>query len=296
MRLSFHRATGPLAGVAMVTALSALLGIAVVAFASPVLAGNSNQVKVFFLNTGVQAKAVGKLLFVANPAQSNVKITVARMAPGTYDVGLNGAIVDTLKVNAKGKGTLQHRSLPATKRSAGVPIPYDPRGGQLTVLAGGTVLLEAEVPETPEESEQKIEIEADLANLGVVSGEAEAEFESVLGRMQFEVHTHGTPAGTFDLLVDGVKQGEFTTGVDGDGKIEFDSMPSSGVDDDGESEGGLDNLLTFDPRGKTITIAQGGTDVFSSVFPLTGSEGDDEGETCDDGDGGDGGDGGGEGD
>ena len=279
------------------------LGIALAVFiATPVMAGGGNQIKQFFLNTGVQPAATGRLVFISNPAQSKVKISVSKLAAGTYDVILDGAVVDTLVVNAKGKGNVQHRSRPASKKTSATPLLYDPRGGTISIASAGTTVLEGDVPETPEEGQQHIEIEADLENLGVIAGEAEASFEARSGRMQFEVEVEDVPTGVYDLLVDGMKVGEIHVGIGNEGHIEFDSIPEVGDDDDegeeDEGEGGLDNLLTFDPRGKTITIAQNGTDLFSSVFPTVstgheGDDGDDQGDDDDDdseggeGDGGD---------
>jgi len=53
-------------------------------------------------------------------------------------------------------------------------------------------------------------------------------------------------------------------GATGRGNVEFDSRPSTDEDD-----AGLDLLLTSDPRGKTITVMESGTDLFSALFPMT---------------------------
>ena len=265
-----------------------LLGFALTALlATPALAGSGHgsQVKFFLMNTGVQPAATGKLLFVSNPAQSMMKLSVSKMTPGIYDVVLDGAVVDQLTVNSKGKGQLRHRSLLASKKSTGSPIPYDPRGAELAIASAGTALLEGDIPETPAEGQEHVEIEAELTNLGVVSGEAEASFEARSGRMQFEVELEDAPPGTYDLLVDGVKVGDITVGPGGEGEIEFDSVPSVGDDDDDQGDeegGGLDLLLTFDPRGKEIVIGQAGVAQFSTIFPLVGSGDDDQGEDDDD--------------
>src|SRR5437899_10537604 len=111
------------------------------------------------------------------------------MTLAAYVVSLNGSLVDTLEVNFRGKGTLLHRSIFSPKHGSFIPLPYDPRGGQISIESTGAALLEGDVPETPEENAQKVEIESNLANLGVVSGEAKANFEATFGRMQCEVET-----------------------------------------------------------------------------------------------------------
>ena len=277
----------PILRLGSMIALGLILQAAALSLAS---ANQGHQIKVFLLNMGVQTPATGNVLFVSNQSQNLLKISVSKMTPGTYDVALDGAIVDSLKVNSKGKATLRHKSVLNPKKGPVVPLPYDPRGGQISIESHGTPLLEGEIPETPEENEAHVEIESDLTNLGVVSGEAEAEFETSSGRMQFEVELEDAPTGAYDLLVDGVNVGTIHVGIDGEGKIEFDSMPSVNDDDQGDDDeqgddddqGELDLLLTFDPRGKTIAIEQNGTALFSSVFPLQGTTGDDGDDDDDD--------------
>src|SRR5262245_41053206 len=206
-----------------------VLGFALAALiATPVMADGGRQIKQFLLNTGVQPAAMGKVMVVSKGGQNQVKIAVLHAKAGTYDVILNGAVVDELLVSAKGKGFVTHKSRAASKKASARPLPYDPRGGTISIATAGRQILEGEIPETPEESAEHIEIEADLTNLGVVTGTAEASFESRSGRMQFEVEVEGVPTGDYDLLVDAVNVGAIHVGIDGEGRIEFDSIPNVG--------------------------------------------------------------------
>ncbi len=287
-----------------VAIMASIVALAFAVLATPATAASQkNQIKVHFLNMGVQPNAQGKLMMIENKAQTSFKIQVKQMAPGTYDVVLNGAVVDTLSVGPTGKAQVTHRARNKGKK-AGASLPYDPAGGQVEIQAAGTAHLEADIPSTPEEACEKIEIEVALDNLGVVPGEAEAEFEEHFGLMEFEVEIEDAPPGAYELLVDGVKVADIEVGIDGRGEAEFASQPSGHDDDgdhpddgdddgdegdddgdgdhhgesighDGDGEDGdddgdaLDLLLTFDPRGKEITIVQDATVLFSVLFPLT---------------------------
>lgn len=220
--------------------------------------------KVYFINSGVQTGAVGKLLFVSNKAQSFFTIKVSGLTPGDYDLMMNGAIVDSLTVGADGEGKISHVSKVNPKHGS-APLPYDPRGGDLEVQAVGVALLTAAVPGTPAEAQQKIQIRTDLTNMGIQAGAtAHATMVSRFGRIQFEVEVEDALAGTYDLMVDGVKKGEIVVDATGFGEVEFDSRPSS---DDDDSDA-LAELLTFDPRGRMVTIVQGVDMDFSEMFPL----------------------------
>lgn len=230
--------------------------------ASPLFATPQRQMKVYFINTGVQTNALGKLMFVANPAQSFFTIKVSGMTPGAYDVLLDGVIVDSLTVRSDGTGKVSHGT--KSPKQGTTPLPYDPRGGDLEIQAAGVAMLTASVPGNPAVAQQKIQIRIDLTNMGVQTGAtARATMVSRFGRIQFEVEMESALAGTYDLMVDGVKVAEIVADATGFGEVEFDSRPSSDDDDDS-----LDLLLTFDPRGRTIAIMQSVDTHFSELFPL----------------------------
>ncbi len=101
------------------------------------------------------------------------------------------------------------------------------------------------------------EVEIDLVSTGVEPGASgEAELETGPGYASFEVEVEGLAAGSYDLLVGGAVVGSITVEQDGDdtsGDIEFDS-PADGDE----------LLLSFEPRGQVIEVAQNGTILLSS--------------------------------
>lgn len=233
--------------------------------ASPLFAVPQRQMKIYFINTGVQTSAVGKLMFVANPAQSFFTIKVGGLTPGDYDLMLNGAVIDTITVNQDGEGKVTYRSRVHPRHGTSTPLPYDPRGGVLEIQSVGVAVLSASIPFTAAEAQQKLTIHTDLTNMGIQPGAtAGATLTSRFGRIQFEVEVDDALPGTYDLAVDGVTMAQITVDATGSGQVRFDSRPST--DEDGDD--GLDQLLTFDPRGKTLTIVQGTDTDFSELFPL----------------------------
>lgn len=267
----------------------------------PAHAGNKNQIKSFMLNMGVERNARGSILFVQNKAQSFFMIKLSHATPGaTYDVMVNGAIVDQISTNAEGAGRVMHRAR-VKGRKAGGSLPYDPRGGVVEVAAGGTVILHDEMPTSPDDCEDVAEVDFELTNTGVLPGAAGvARLRERCGRMKFEVEANGLAASTsYDLLVNGTVVATATTGIDNGVDFEFDSRPEvedggdggsscdgggdhhdglfagdcddQGEDGDDDGEGQLDHLLTFDPLGATLEIrATGSTDILlTGVFPAT---------------------------
>jgi len=245
----------------LVSILSVLVLLLVALPATAAAHGKKNLIKVFFLNMGVQPQAQGKLHMIDNKAQTFFKIKVNHATPGDYDVLLDGAVVDTLTVDPNGHGALHYRER-HRGRHAGAPLPFNPAGGQLEIAESGTTVLSATIPATPQESFERIHIVTELSNLGVVPGTAVADFKEHFGRMKFRVEVEGAAEGTYDLMVDGTKQAEILVDATGRGEVEFDSRPSTDDDDEG-----LDLLLTFDPRGKSIEVMQAGSGLFSAMFP-----------------------------
>jgi len=241
-------------------AIAAALTLAAGAGATAASGGPKNQIKMFMLCSGVDADAQGRIVVVTNKAQSFFTIQVQGMDPMTsYDVVVDGAIQETLTTNAGGEGRVVHRS-----KQHGAPLPYDPRSTTVDVALTGTVLLSAEVPATPQEAHALVDIRFDLTPGVSVLGRAHADFRSRFGRMKFDVEIENAVPGTFDLMVGGATVGTITVDASGRGRIEFDTRPST----DSEGGDGLDQLMTFDPRGQTVEIQQTTVAMFSGTFPL----------------------------
>jgi len=264
----------------------AVVGLGLALLPAPVLwAAPKVQIKTFMRSTGVDRNAKGKILVVQNKAQSAVTIKVQNLKPRTsYDVVVDGAVQESFMTNAGGSARIGHRA-----RKKGAALAYDPRGSHVVIASSGDDVLVADVPSTPEEGSQTIEIEFQLTPASGVAGTAKAEYKERCGRMRFSVSLQDATPGDYDLFVGGVQQGVISVGIDGAGEIQFDTRPSSedddtpsisvshggddngqGDDNDGENEDddSFDSLLTFDPRGMDIEVQQMGAVLFSGTFPL----------------------------
>jgi hypothetical protein len=249
----------------------ALIIVPVLVLAAMVSAAQAepkNQIQVFMINAGIDSDARGRFMFVENKAQAFFHIRASRLDPGaSYDIMLNSVVVETVTANPDGEIKVKHR-VRFKGKNAGGTLPFDPRGGELSIQAtgAGVDMLFAAIPNTPAEAQQRIEITFDLVNMGVVSGTATGTVRSRFGRMKLDVVVTGAPAGTYDLVVDGADVGDITVDASGNGRVEFDSRPCC---DDGDS--GMEELLTFDPRGKEHKVMQAipvVADLFSGTCPL----------------------------
>lgn len=144
-----------------------------------------------------------------------------------------------------------------------LPLDFDPRGEVIDVISGGQVLFSGKLEalarglniSTPRLTASGITAKA-LAG----SGHADAKLRlDSRARKHFSVEVEDVPAGAYDLFVDGANVGTITVAVvtgGTKGEIEF----TNGDDDPGELP------LTFDPLGKTLSIRQGASVFFESLF------------------------------
>ncbi len=111
-------------------------------------------------------------------------------------------------------------------------------------------------------AKDKLRIRADLVNTGAepdAAGKAEFRIKKK-NRMRFKVEAEDLTPANYDVVVDGVVRGVLDVRMqpDGDveGEIEFDSKRQSGH-----------VPLSFDPRGKLVTVERAGTVYLQVVFP-----------------------------
>ncbi|MBI3448944.1 MAG: hypothetical protein HY049_08535 [Acidobacteria bacterium] len=251
------------------TTKSKILTVAFAAATTIVLAtpasasqGGHNLIKSSMLNTGVEPNGRGMAELISNKAQTFFQIKVRNLTPSTsYDIVVNGAVVDTIMTDPSGEGRVIHR---ARAHGSATTLPYDPRGATVDVSLLGTIVLADDFPSTPQQSQDRVEIRFPLTPGVGVTGEASARFVTKSGRMKFDVRIEGALPGTYDLLVGGVVVGQITVDSTGRGEIDFDTIPDSDPND----ADGIDLLMTFDPRGQAISIQLAAIDAFTGTFPL----------------------------
>ncbi len=149
-----------------------------------------------------------------------------------------------------------------------LPLDFDPRGQVVDVVRAGQVVFSSEL------AARALGVNVASPRLSVFSipstgadadGHAEAKLRvDDRARKHFSVEVEDVPAGTYDLLVNGVDVGNIVvsaTATGTKGEVEF----TNGDDNPSELP------LTFDPSGKTLAVKQGATVFFQGVFSaLTG--------------------------
>ncbi len=212
-------------------------------------------------------------------AKTSARYTVTIKGRRIFRVEASGLTGGPFKVLVAGiergeltlKGTKGQLIFDSAPTKPGVPLlDFDPRGAVVDIVSGATVIftgkLEAKAKGVNTASPS--EIRGSIPSTGAdADGTATAKLRiDSRARKHFSVEVEDVDAGTYDLLVDNVKVGDIVVAavVGGtEGEIEF----TNGDDDPSELP------LTFDPVGKLLTVAKGGTEFFEGTFDpnVTGS-------------------------
>ena len=205
-------------------------------------------------------------------AKASARYTVSIKGRRTFRVEATGLTGGPFKILVAGiergelvlKGTRGQALFDSAPARPGVLLlDFDPRGAVVDLADGATVLftgkLEAKANgvNTAPPSESRVAI----TSTGVdADGTATAKLRiDSRARKHFSVELEDVAVGAYELLADGVLVGTIqVAAVTGGtkGELEF----TNGDDDPAELP------LTFDPVGKLLTVAQGGTKFFESLF------------------------------
>jgi hypothetical protein len=207
--------------------------------------------------TAADADATGTAT-VALGADENLTFTVAvgALAPGDYDVVVEGVVRGTITVTGTDPATTGEIVFSTEPEAGELLLDFDPLGKTLEIRQGTTVFLTGEIALSLTElaPPTTVETELPLLNQGVTADASShvTLIEEGTALVGFEVEVEGLAAGNYDLKVaDTVKGTLVVADVDGvlSGKLVFANDGSS-------------LPLDFDPRGQTVTIEQTGTIYF----------------------------------
>lgn len=213
----------------------------------------------------------GKAKFWERSDRTDFKVEAEDIPDGTYSLEICGGeedpSVDTLVFEfmvAGGEGELEFSS---PEKEGKLNLNFDPRGCKIEIIDGAGVALTSGDDVLSEKSPGKpdkddgIKIEVDLTNTGVMEGaKGEAEFEIDSDESEFSIKIKNVAVGFYSVWVGGVNVGEIEVEDDGDfdGKIKFTDPQKVDTSE-----------LNFDPRGETIEVQQGDSQVILAVeFPL----------------------------
>ncbi len=104
---------------------------------------NALEVMQPFTSTGVDANAAGEASFRSKEGRVTFRVTVDKLAPGTYDVLVSGLLQGFVDVDGTGKGMLRFSTQPndAGFDADDMLLAFDPSGQSIMVSSGGNALL-----------------------------------------------------------------------------------------------------------------------------------------------------------
>ncbi len=208
--------------------------------------------------TGVDADATGSATVeLAADGEETLDVTVGALPAGAYDVVIGGTVRGTITVTGTEPASTGEVVFSTEPDAGELLLDFDPLGQTLEIRQGATVFLTGTIGLTLTEQTPPTTVETELPLLNL-STMADASghlrlTEDGTTLQAFEVRLEGVTAGSYDLKVGGTLQGTILV-ADVDGVLTGDLL----FNNDGT---GLP--LTFDPRGHTVTIEQGGTILLS---------------------------------
>ena len=207
------------------------------------------------------------------------QVEVEDVPVGVYEVRVGGVVRGSLVAAfdaAKGQveGEIEFDTDPDDPGE--IPLTFDPRTASIEVMQGATRLFAGSLSGSagggaggggtggggtgggPAGVCEELEVRRPMVNLGLASrasGDARRRVRDDC-RRDFQVEVEDLPAGTYDLVVGGVRRGSLVVGPPlFEAELEFDSH---------EAE---DLPLDFDPAGASIEVRQGGRVYLAVTLP-----------------------------
>ncbi|MDB6153694.1 MAG: hypothetical protein JWL90_2147 [Chthoniobacteraceae bacterium] len=209
------------------------------------------------------AKSKGAARYTARKSgRRTFEIAVSGPAAAGLHVYVDG--IDRGEVESHGRtGRVEFSSEPKVFQSA---LDFDPRGAQIDMIDAAGFL----------QFSGKLEAKAKGVNMAtratkqvlIASTGADPDGQALASlrvrddaRKDFSVELENVPEGVYELLVNGIVQGTITVTARAAGGTEGEVEFSGKADDDAH-----ELPLTFDPVGATLSVRQGTTVFFTSLF------------------------------
>ncbi len=232
------------------------------------VASRDLRVVEFLRNTGLAPAASGKTRFEERGDRTTFKVEVEDLPIGTYSLRVGGIERTTLDVASAALGTFAEVEFRSPVEPGKILLDFDPRGQPVEVAQGGKVYLARTLSGNDARDDdpgagggfERYVLALENGNDGP---QMRALLDRHVARDGFSVELEDFAAGSYTLLVDGVKRAtiDVIAVVGGtEGEVEFRDPPEAG------------HLpLDFDPRGRTIVILAGAKVVLSGLFPTVPS-------------------------
>lgn len=208
---------------------------------------------------------------VEQDANGEVKMKVKgrNLAPGSYQIVVNGSELGSLDMQADGDRTEGETRFESTPDESGeLPLPFTPYGLSIVIMKDGVVFFSGLIPTPsdvfpPEGGSGGSETTILLKRSASLSAAAEASLEiqrGAKGVVGLELEVERVPVGLYEFRVGGVEQGLVAVVAVANktkGKLRFYVRP----DDRGEF------MLDFQVAGKTVTVTDGTDIMFEGRVP-----------------------------
>jgi hypothetical protein len=234
-------------------------------------------------NSGVYTAASGDAKLEPRMDRTDFSVEIEDVPEGGYDLRIGGVVVGIIVAVLDQDGTVRGELEFRDPVEAGkILLDFDPRGQQIEVLEGATVILEILFPTQGTGGCTMncggggaggsggggsgmdfgtVDIEADLSNTGVYSAASgNARLEPRMDRTDFSVEIEDVPAGSYELRVGGSIVGTFNAALEQDGTVRGELEFRDPVEP-GKIQ------LNFDPRGQQIDVLEGATVILEAQFP-----------------------------
>jgi hypothetical protein len=164
----------------------------------------------------------GKAKFWERSDRSDFHVSVEYLPDGFYDVGYCDVRYNGVLEVVDGEGAAQFRSPEADGKRLLIEDPRDCpievwQGDSLVLTSGDAVLGDKVTGPKDKDDEDKITVEVDFENTGVIDGaRGETEYEIKGDESEFSVQIQGVPVGDYTLLVGGIDWGVLSVTEDGE--------------------------------------------------------------------------------
>jgi len=136
------------------------------------------------------------------------------------------------------------------------PLDFDPRASVLNIKDRNSSILKTVFNSSGDPATARIKEITALAPTALApGGKGEARYTRIDGRSTFKVEIEDVPMGDYELFVNSTPRGTIMVGSTGEGKIKFDTRPST-----------LKLPLDFDPRNLPVDVLRNGEAYFSGVM------------------------------
>ncbi len=216
-------------------------------------AKEQSKVSTTFENTGFEVTAAGTLKSAMKTTGAKFDCRLSGLTTGqTYRLVVGELPEAEFVTASSGKAKLKFQRKPGKP----VTLDFDPRGKIITLNTGTNEVLRVLFSGEGEPAGTKAFEETVLyATALAPGGDGKTAFRSKGGEKEFKVEVEDTPAGDYQLFVDGLPRGGLTVGDAGNGEVKFSSTPV-----------GDELLLDFDPRGKSLDVLQGTNVFFTGIL------------------------------